>query len=61
MCPEGSFIYGAQVRYYGHEAAKLFKFYDDVALSGLKVFCKNPVTLETSEVMVEEGANGEWK
>ena len=58
MCPSGSFIYGAQVRYEDYQGT----WTDDTALNGLKILCKNPITKSKfGPILVHAGHWGNWE
>ena len=57
MCPIGYYIYGAKVRFEKSQGDG-----DDTALNGLRIWCRNPITLDTrDDIEVYDGQWGDWK
>ena len=57
MCPEGSFVDGAQVRYQSLPAFAV----DATGLNGLRIRCRDSLSNETEWVEVYAGNRGVWR
>lgn len=57
LCPAGSFVQGAQVRFQDDQGT----FCDDSAIQGLQLTCKNPYDNNKATVVVTNGVIGTWR
>ena len=61
MCPNGYYIYGAEVRFESYQGGGLSGG-DDTALNGIRIWCRDPLTQDTSGPhTIDDGHWGDWQ